>query len=93
MGHLDFRLPEKFLKEVKFFYFTEDKAKPSDEKPSGTTPSGSSSSSSLKRSREDREGKKSSWVDPSKAPDPEEPEEFDKDSLQTLMDTGFEAPG
>ena len=31
-------------------------------------------------------------MDPSKAPDPEEPEDFDKDSFQTLVNTGFEMP-
>ena len=29
-------------------------------------------------------------MDPSKAPDPEEPEDFDKDTIQGLVETGFE---
>lgn len=45
----------------------------------------------MKRPREERDGKKE-WVDPSKAADPEEPEEFDKDSFQTMTETGFEMP-
>lgn len=69
-----------------YFCCADDKSKSTTEK-SGSTPS----TGSLKRTRDERDGGKKEWVDPSKAPDPEEPEDYDKDSFQNLLNTGFEA--
>jgi hypothetical protein len=59
-----------------------DKEKPpADDKPETTTPT-----SSAKRPREEK-------VDPTKAPDPEEPEEnFDSEKFQSDADQGFKPP-
>lgn len=63
------------------FLFAEenDKEKPTPEKTT-TTPS-----SSQKRPREEK-------IDPSKAPDPEEPEKYDSEKFQSEADQGFKLP-